>query len=148
METPLSREELGALTAQDLQQFDKPELHVVTESVRTEAPHPHRPLAKWEKCWKRDGRVATYCTTEACRRNVRRILTIAKLPSPPDETIPQRARRKKVHSEIPLPPHSNGVLRGGLNHDGPLIPDDIADAVLPPAERSLETLFDSLGYDL
>lgn len=144
---PLTRDELSSLTAENLAQLDSDDLLGISAAVAMEDPHPHRPLGKWEKCLDRTGRISD--GTSMLRKNVLRTLRIAKLP----DAHPLRKRRARHirHALTTQPMSVPGAireLRGGLNHNGPLIPDDVAEAALHPAERSLEFLFDSLEYDL
>jgi len=152
LEQPLSQKELGALAAIDLQQFEKPELHSVTDAIRAQVPHPDRPCEKWRKCLKRSDRVAEFCPISTLRKNVWRLLTITKLPSAPKTTIPKKIRHRKECFSIPVTSHTDGTLRGGLNHDGPLIPYEVPETVEPLTEHNstilvnqlIETLFGDL----
>ncbi|MDO8468572.1 MAG: hypothetical protein Q7S29_02335 [Candidatus Peribacter sp.] len=143
-EQALSQEELSALSTEDLRQFDKPKLHAVTDAVSTLFPHPDRPDKKWEKCLRRSDRIAERCDVSAFRKNVRRLLSIAKLPPVLNGTLAPKMNPSRNCSGASVFPRYNGTLRGGLNHDGPLIPGTVIDAVCPPAERTSEALINQL----
>lgn len=143
-EQAFSQEALGALSTEDLRQFGKPELHAVTDAVSALVPHPDRPDKKWKKCLRRSDRIAERCDVGAFRRNVQRLLAIAKLPSAPNGTLLPKMNPSRHCNGFSVAPRANGTLRGGLNFGGPLIPGEVIDEVIPPTERTSEALINQL----
>lgn len=119
---PLSRKELREIDPY-LDGFGQRELLAITGQLASHyGPHFGKSPDKRKKCLLRAERIAD--STTMLRRNLLRIIQLTYLGKRPS----QRIRKQKI-PQVPLrlnpfPPCQK--LRGGLNNDGPLIPDRAA----------------------